>query len=134
MSKVLISIKPEYVNRILNGTKKYEYRRMLAKKDVSSLIIYSTWPVMEIVGEVEVVDTIEMAPSSLWEKTKKEAGIGRKKYREYFKGRKRACAYVLGKVTKYESNKKLLDIGVQQAPQSFSYLTQEQYELLRKGR
>lgn len=134
MSKVLISIKPEYVNRILNGTKKYEYRRMLAKKDVSSLIIYSTWPVMEIVGEVEVVDTIEMAPSSLWEKTKKEAGISRKKYREYFKGRKRACAYVLGKVTKYESNKKLLDIGVQQAPQSFSYLTQEQYELLRKGR
>ena len=59
MSKVLISIKPEYVNRILNGTKKCEYRRMLAKKDVSSLIIYSTWPVMEIVGEVEVVGTIE---------------------------------------------------------------------------
>lgn len=134
MSKVLISIKPEYVNRILNGTKKYEYRRMLAKKDVSSLIIYSTWPVMEIVGEVEVVGTIEMAPSSLWEKTKKEAGISRKKYREYFKGRKKACAYVLGTVIKYESNKKLLDIGVQTAPQSFSYLTQEQYELLRKGR
>ena len=82
MSKVLISIKPEYVNRILNGTKKYEYRRMLAKKNVSSLIIYSTWPVMEIVGEVEVIGTIEMAPSSLWEKTKKEAGISRKKYRE----------------------------------------------------
>lgn len=134
MSKVLISIKPEYVTRILNGTKKYEYRRMLAKKDVSSLIIYSTYPVMEIVGEVEVVTTIEMAPSSLWEKTKKEAGISRKKYREYFKDKKKACAYVLGKVTKYESNKKLLDIGVQKAPQSFSYLTQEQYELLRKGR
>lgn len=134
MSKVLISIKPEYANRILKGTKKYEYRKVLAKKGVCSLIIYSTCPVMEIVGEVEVVDTIEMAPSSLWEKTKKEAGISRKKYREYFKGRKRACAYVLGKVTKYESNKKLLDIGVQLAPQSFSYLTQEQYELLRKGR
>lgn len=134
MSKVLISIKPEYVNKILNGTKKYEYRRTLAKKDVSSLIIYSTWPVKEIVGEVDVVGTIEMAPSSLWEKTKKEAGISRKKYREYFKKRKKACAYVLGMVTKYETNKKLLDIGVQQAPQSFLYLTQEQYELLRQGR
>lgn len=134
MSKVLISIKPEYVDKILNGTKKYEYRRTLAKKDVSSLIIYSTWPVKEIVGEVDVVGTIEMAPSSLWEKTKKEAGISRKKYREYFKKRKKACAYVLGMVTKYETNKKLLDIGVQQAPQSFLYLTQEQYELLRKDR
>lgn len=132
MSKVLLSIKPEYVNKILNGTKKYEYRRLLAKKNVSSLIIYSTWPVMKIVGEVEVVGTIEMAPSSLWEKTKKEAGISRKKYREYFNGRKKAYAYVLGIVTQYESDKKLLDIGVQQAPQSFLYLTQEQYELLRK--
>ncbi len=134
MSKVLISIKPEYADKILNGTKKYEYRRTLAKKDVSSLVIYSTWPVKEIVGEVDVVGTIEMAPSSLWEKTKKEAGISRKKYREYFKKRKKACAYVLGMVTKYETNKKLLDMGVQQAPQSFLYLTQEQYELLRKGR
>lgn len=134
MSKVLISIKPEYVNKILNGTKKYEYRRTLAKKDVSSLVIYSTWPVKEIVGEVDVIGTIEMAPSSLWEKTKKEAGISRKKYREYFKKRKKACAYVLGMVTKYENTKKLLDIGVQQAPQSFLYLTQEQYELLRKGK
>lgn len=134
MSKVLISIKPEYVIKILNGTKKYEYRRTLAKKYVSSLVIYSTWPVKEIVGEVDVIGTIEMAPSSLWEKTKKEAGISRKKYREYFKKRKKACAYVLGMVTKYENNKKLLDIGVQQAPQSFLYLTQEQYELLRKGR
>lgn len=134
MSKVLISIKPEYVDKILNGTKKYEYRKMLAKKDVSSLIIYSTWPVMKIVGEVEVVGTIEMSPSSLWEKTKKEAGISRKKYREYFQGRKKAYAYVLGIVTQYESDKKLVDIGVQQAPQSFLYLTQEQYELLKKGR
>ncbi len=134
MSKVLISIKPEYVNRILNGTKKYEYRRMLAKKGVSSLVIYSTWPVMEIVGEVEVVETIEMAPSSLWEKTKKEAGISRRKYREYFKGKKKAYAYALGRVTKYGPNKNLIDIGIKQAPQSFVYLTEEQYELLKKGR
>ena len=134
MSKVLISIKPEYVDKILNGTKKYEYRKMLAKKDVSSLIIYSTWPVMKIVGEVEVVGTIEMSPSSLWEKTKKEAGISRKKYREYFQGRKKAYAYVLGIVTQYESDKKLVDIGVQQAPQSFIYFKKEKYELFKKGR
>lgn len=133
MSKVLISIKPEYVYKIMNGTKKYEYRRMLAQKGVSSLIIYSTWPVMEIVGEVEVIEIIEMAPSSLWEKTKKDAGISRWKYREYFKGRKSAYAYVLGMVKKYKQNKKLIDIGIQKAPQSFVYLTQEQYELLKKG-
>lgn len=133
MSKVLISINPEYVHKIMDSTKKYEYRRTIAKKKVSSLIIYATRPVMEIVGEVEVIDTIEMAPSSLWEKTKKESGISRRKYREYFKGRRKAYAYVLGKVKKYGQSKKLLDIGIEKAPQSFVYLTQEQYGLLKKG-
>lgn len=132
MSKVLISIKPEYVDRIMTGTKKYEYRRNLAKKKVSALIIYSTWPIMEIVGEVEVLDTLEMAPSSLWEKTKQDAGICRRKYREYFRGRKKAYAYVLGEVRRYECEKKLSDIGIFQAPQSFIYLTKEQYQLLIK--
>lgn len=133
MSKILISINPEYVERIFDNTKKYEYRRMLAQKGVETLIIYSTWPVMKIVGEVEVNGTIELAPSTLWEKTKKEAGISRKKYREYFKGRKKACAYVLGTVTKYEKSKTLKDIGIEKAPQSFLYLNEEQYGLLRKG-
>lgn len=134
MSKILISINPEYVEGILNGTKKYEYRRMIAQKEVKSLVIYSTWPVKEIVGEVEVIDTIEMAPSSLWENTKKFAGISRKKYREYFRGCKKAYAYVLGQVTKYEVGKKLTDIGIEKAPQSFLYLKEERYETLREGR
>ena len=85
---------------------------------------------MRIVGEVEVAGKIEKAPSTLWEITKYEGGITREKYREYFKGRKKACAYILGKTKKYNSNKMLYDIGVKQAPQSYIYLTQRQYELL----
>lgn len=134
MSKILMSINPEYVERILDSTKKYEYRRILARREVNLLIVYSTSPVKKIVGEVEVIETIEMAPSSLWEKTKSEAGISRKKYREYFKGCKRAYAYVLGKVTRYEIDKRLTDIGIKKAPQSFLYLEREQYEMLRKSR
>ena len=131
MSKILISINPEYVDRILDGSKKYEYRKVLAK-DVDLLIIYSTSPAMKIVGEVKVMGNIEMAPSTLWEETKKEAGISRKKYREYFKGRKKACAYILGEVLKYETGRRLTDIGINNAPQSFVYLKQEQYELLKE--
>lgn len=133
MNSILISINPIYVERILNGTKRYEYRRILAQREVKSLIIYSTWPIKEIVGEVEVLETVEMAPSSLWEKTKKNAGISRNKYREYFRGQNKAYAYVLGQVTKYEVGKRLIDIGIEKAPQSFLYLKQEQYEALRKG-
>lgn len=130
MCKILLSIKPEYVDRILSGEKKYEYRKRLATDDVETIIIYATFPVMRIVGEVKVDRKIEMAPSPLWENTKKESGISRKKYREYFKGSKKACAYRLSQVTKYKKTKMLNDIGIKQAPQSFVYLVDEQYKKL----
>lgn len=130
MRKILLSIKPEYANRILSGDKKYEYRKRLANDDIEMIIIYATFPIMKIVGEVEVDEKIEMAPSLLWENTKRKSGISRKKYREYFRGCKRACAYKLGRVTKYEKAKQLSDIGIRQAPQSFVYLANEQYQNL----
>lgn len=74
MNEILISINPMYVERIMNNSKKYEFRKVLAK-EVNILVIYSTSPVMTIIGEAEVEGTIEMSPSALWEKTKSNAGI-----------------------------------------------------------
>ena len=131
MSKVLLSIKPEYVQRILAGEKKFEFRKRLANKPVDTIIIYATSPVMKIVGEVKVKGVLEKAPSTLWEHTKKNAGISRKKYREYFTGSKKAFAYELEEVVKYVRESNLEDIGINQAPQSFSYISDEQYEKLQ---
>lgn len=128
MSKVLLSIKPEYVQRILTGEKKFEFRKRLANKPVDIIVIYATSPVMKIVGEVKVKGILEKAPSVLWEQTKKNAGITRKKYREYFAGCKKAFAYELDEVMKYTNGTNLEEIGIYQAPQSFVYITDEQYK------
>lgn len=131
MSKVLLSIKPEYVQRILTGEKKFEFRKRLANKPVDTIVIYATSPVMKIVGEVKVKGVHEKAPSVLWEQTKKNAGITRKKYRDYFFGCKKAFAYELEEVKKYTKEFNLEEIGIHQAPQSFVYITDEQYEKIR---
>ena len=78
MKAILLSIKPEYVAKILDGTKKYEYRKRLAKAECSTILIYSTSPVMKVVAKVEIIGTICAAPSTLWEETKSNAGISRK--------------------------------------------------------
>ena len=122
MSTILLSIKPEYVERIFEGTKKYEFRKHLAQKNISKIIIYSTFPEMKIVGEVQVVSTLSMAKTPLWEVTKKEAGISRSKYRKYFEKCHTAHAYVLGNTKKYDTPKTLAEYGISQAPQSFIYL------------
>ena len=123
METIMLSINPEYADKILAGSKKYEFRKKLANKTVDKIMIYSTAPIMKVVGEVEVLKTISSSPSALWEYTKKSAGITRDKFRKYFKGCKVAYAYELGKVIQYNPPKELGEFNVDLPPQSFIYLS-----------
>ena len=122
MAPILLSIKPEYVDRIFNGSKKYEFRKHLPQVKVDKLVVYSTDPVQRVVGEVEVLGSLTMKPTPLWEATKQLAGISRAKYRAYFKGCAAASAFQLGQTWLYDTPKTLEEIGVKSAPQSFIYL------------
>lgn len=122
MSTILLSIKPEYSNKILDGTKKFEYRRRLPKQKVTKIIIYSTSPIMQIVGDVDVVEVLNGQPLELYRRTKGYRGINAEKYLEYFKNSSIAYAYKLGDVRKFEPPKTLKNYGMEKAPQSFSYI------------
>jgi len=121
-----LSIKPEYVDRILQGTKKYEFRRRIAKDPIDSIYIYSTYPVMKIVAKMEILGIESAAPSTLWENTKFAAGISRRKFREYFKGCKTAYAYKLGNIYIFDPPKSLQEYGILFAPQSFIYIDNDE--------
>ncbi len=120
--KILISINPEHVQNIINGIKKYEYRKIAAKQDISSIIIYETTPVKRIVAEAEIIDVLMCSPEELWKLTKVESGISKEFFDEYFEGREIAYAYKLGKVKVYDEPKTLMDYGIKAAPQSFVYI------------
>jgi predicted transcriptional regulator len=122
LKALLLSIKPEYAEKILKGEKKFEYRKRLAKEDVSYIYVYSTAPSMKVVASVHIEGHLSDSPTALWEKTKAAAGISRAKFRDYFRGCKTAYAYELGKVEVFESPKNLSDFGVAVAPQSFVYI------------
>ena len=123
MCKILMPINPEYVDQILSGRKKYEYRKIKAKRNnIDKMIIYSTSPIMRVVAEVDIEDIIEDAPDILWELTKKNSGITKDFYNKYFKNKDSAVAYKLGNVTIYDKPKKLEDIGINYVPQSFVYM------------
>ncbi len=120
--KILISINPQHVENIINGSKKFEYRKIAAKQDISSIVIYETTPVKRIVAEAEIVDVLILSPDELWEQTKQASGISKEFFDEYFKGKKVAYAYKIGKVKVYKTPKTLMEYGVKNAPQSFIYL------------
>ena len=47
---VLLSIKPDYVEKILDGSKKYEFRKIIFNDNIQRIMIYSSSPVKKIVG------------------------------------------------------------------------------------
>ena len=123
MCNILMSIKPQYVEKILSGNKKYEYRKNRAKRnDIDKMIIYSTAPVMKVVAEVDIEEIIESTPDILWKKTKLESGITEEFFYKYYKNKTTAVAYKLGNIKIYDKPKSLNDIGVKNVPQSFIYL------------
>lgn len=123
MCNILMSIKPQYVEKILSGNKKYEYRKNRAKRnDIDKIIIYSTAPIMKVVAEVDIEEIIESTPDILWKKTKLESGITEEFFYKYYKNKTTAVVYKLGNIKIYDKPKSLNDIGVKYVPQSFIYL------------
>ena len=122
MRKIVISINPIYVQSILNGTKRIEYRTRVSKEDINSLIIYETFPVKKVVAEVEVLGIIALSQQKLWDLTHEYGGISKKDYDIYFKDRKIAYAYKLGKINVFDSPLDIKLFGLKTAPQSFAYV------------
>lgn len=121
--RMLLSINPQHVENILNGTKKFEYRKVRSRREVRHILIYSTAPVGHVVGEVEVLSTIDGPPDDVWYRTSKHSGISRQFFDDYYAGRDRAVAYELGEVRVYGRPKSLRDLGLRGAPQSFVYVS-----------
>lgn len=122
MTKVLMSINPTHAEKILSGTKRYEFRKTRCKRQVDVIVIYVTAPTRKVLGEVKVMGVIEDIPQSVWDKTKTAAGIDVSFFNRYFEGRETAVAYALGDVTVFSKPKNLSDYNLKVAPQSYAYV------------
>ena len=59
---LIISIKPQFVAKILSGEKKYEFRRRIYKHEVDKIYIYQTLPEQGIVGYFTPGEIIKDTP------------------------------------------------------------------------
>lgn len=125
MCAILLSIHPKYVQRIMCGDKIYEYRKSKCKMEVHKILIYSTSPIMKVVGEADVESILEGNPTEIWEKTKRKSGVKKNFFDKYYENKSQAIAYKLCNVREFDEPKTLNDYGVRNAPQSFKYITIE---------
>lgn len=121
--RVLLSIKPEFAEKILNGTKRYEFRKQNFSKNVETVVIYATKPVGKIVGEFKLKAVLEGAPEQIWQQTEKFSGIHKSFFDVYYRNCKKAYALQTEDVVRYAEPLEPKDFMADfVAPQSYRYI------------
>lgn len=123
-TSVLLSIKPEFVEKIFSGLKRYEFRRVIFKsKNVSKVVVYASHPVQRVVGEFEVGGILALDQEQLWRRTKQYSGIAKAYFDDYFGDKETAYAIKIKKATRYDRPLALKHLCPSaRPPQSFMYL------------
>lgn len=123
--KVVLSIKPEFANKIFDGTKKFEFRKAIFKNEkIKTVIVYSSSPVQQVIGEFEIERIINHDIDTLWGLTHQESGITEDYFYKYFADRVEGFAIQIKKVKKYRTPKCLRADFNLFPPQSFAYYLQ----------
>jgi len=121
--KVLLSIKPEFALRIFDGSKKYEYRRVIFKRrGVETVVVYASDPIRRVIGEFEIGEIIHENPEQLWKQTCDHAGITKTRFMEYFGNNAKGYAIGIRQTLKYRNPLTLDELMLSLPPQSFMYL------------
>jgi len=123
-TSVLLSIKPEFVEKIFAGLKRYEFRRVLFRsKSVSRVVVYASSPVQQVVGEFEVGGILALHKWKLWQLTKRHSGIPKSYFDEYFRGQQTGFAIEIKRPQRYTTPMLLKQLfRLARPPQSFMYL------------
>ena len=121
--RVLLSIKPEFALKIFNGSKRYEYRRVIFKRgEVTTVVVYASDPIKKVIGEFEIGEILHEEPQALWAKTGDQAGITKKRFLEYFENRTKGYAINVKEAREYNTPISLDNFMLFWPPQSFMYL------------
>jgi predicted transcriptional regulator len=123
-TSVLLSVKPAFAEAILDGEKKFEFRRALFRdRGVRTVVLYASSPVQKVVGEFSIDGILSMELDALWAHTETDAGIGRDYFDRYFDGCDTGFALKVRQVHRYPVPLELQrHFGIEHPPQSFRYL------------
>ncbi|MBP7902159.1 MAG: hypothetical protein KA015_05030 [Spirochaetes bacterium] len=124
---VLISIKPKYVDKIINGSKKIEYRKILFKaSSVNKIYVYSSFPVKKIIGYFKYDGFICNSPELLWSLTESISGISKEFFFNYFKNKSKAYGLFVNNFYQFIEpiDPYIVDNNFK-PPQSFMYIEED---------
>ena len=123
---VLLSIKPEYAEMILNGDKTVELRRVIFKEDVDRVYLYATYPIKRVVGYFIISDVFKDRIANLWSKFRGYCGIDSNEFFKYFIDKEYGYAIEIKESHRISKPIELNEIQKELTPpRSFCYINHE---------
>lgn len=129
---ILLSIRPQYADKIFQGTKTVELRRIRPKhiKKGVLVLMYVSSPMQSLAGAFKVDQVIEEPLSELWKRVHHKAGVTREEFDAYYNGVVSGVGIFFTEVWSFPDPIKLEDLQEQitgfQPPQGFRYATQHE--------
>ena len=125
---VLLSVAPEFAEKIADGTKTVELRKRFPSVPSGTwMYLYVTLPIGAVIGRVKISEIDTANPKKIWDEHKNKVGISKTRFSEYFGGRQEGHAVHLSDyeaitpITLRELRMKMTDFVV---PQSYRYLSE----------
>lgn len=134
---LFLSIKPQYVEKILTGEKQVELRRQKPRSLPNDwLAIYESSPTMALVGMARVTEVQVKSRGRLWRSVSAIAGVTKSEFDDYFDGCELAVGILFQTVMKFKAPVTLNDLRSVwpefHPPQGFRYLTPTQQRFVLK--
>lgn len=101
---IVISIRPEYADKIKKKEKKIEIRRKFNKKWKGAYaMLYASGNHKQFFGEAKIYDVIEDSPDEIWRNYHSEIGVEKSDFDKYCIGTDKICALILSEVEIYKA-------------------------------
>ena len=111
-NQLLMSIKPEFAERIMKHKKTVELRRKFSTRWLNHRInIYASAPVMSLMGEARIAGIVANKPEVIWERFQTQIGCSREEFDAYAAGTDELYAIELDDVHPYRDRLPLIQIS-----------------------
>jgi predicted transcriptional regulator len=124
---LLISVKPEFANKILSKKKRIELRKNKPNAHIGDyVLIYSTQPRKSVIGFAKIKNIIDCTPNEMWKNREEYLGIDKQRFFDYYNGQKKAIGIELSDVCNLKVNITLQEIKNSypkfNPPQTYKYI------------
>jgi len=131
---VLLSIKPKFVERIIQGEKKFEFRKSVFSSAPDKIYIYSSSPEKAIIGYFKADEIIKDNPGNLWTICNEYAGIEESEFFQYFSGKEIGYAIKIGDLEIFDEPINPYDVIENFTPPQSYYYIDETLFIKRKNK